>query len=143
VLSAGIIDGRNIWRSDLDAATDLLAGVAKQRGEKLWIAPSCSLLHIPVDLDADTEHDAELKGWLSFAVQKLDELKLLAAALSGNADGGTQAGMLRQRAALQGRRSSTRIHNRAVQERLNASAALSRERLPFTQRIAAQQKKLG
>lgn len=143
VLSAGIIDGRNIWRSDLDAATDLLAGVAKQRGEKLWIAPSCSLLHVPVDLDAETELDAELKGWLSFAVQKLDELKLLAAALSGNADGGTQAGMLRQRAALQGRRSSTRIHNRAVQERLNASAALSRERLPFTQRIAAQQKKLG
>ncbi len=143
VLSAGIIDGRNIWRSDLDAATDLLAGVAKQRGDKLWIAPSCSLLHVPVDLDAETELDAELKGWLSFAVQKLDELKLLAAALSGNADGGTQAGMLRQRAALQGRRSSTRIHNRAVQERLNASAALSRERLPFTQRIAAQQKKLG
>ncbi len=143
VLSAGVIDGRNIWRSDLDAAVALLGAVAKQRGDKLWIAPSCSLLHVPVDLEAETELDAELKSWLSFAVQKLGELKLLAGALSASPDEEVRRGMLRQREALRQRGNSARIHNKAVQERLNASAALTRERVAFSQRIAAQQRKLG
>jgi len=67
VLSAGIINGRNIWRTDLDAAIATLAPVARQLGDRLWLAPSCSLLHVPVDLENETDLDAELKSWLSFA----------------------------------------------------------------------------
>ena len=81
VLSAGIIDGRNIWRTDLDAARDRLAPVAEALGSRLWLAPSCSLLHVPVDLAAEQQLDDELRSWLSFAHQKLEELALLGDAL--------------------------------------------------------------
>lgn len=139
VLSAGIINGRNIWRTDLDAAAALLAPARERLGERLWLAPSCSLLHVPVDLAHETELDAELKSWLSFAVQKLDELKWLAAAVGGTADASTQAALQVQRQALAARGSSRRIHNPAVERRLQAVAEVSRERAPFPQRIAAQQ----
>ncbi len=78
-----MINGRNIWRTDLDEALKVLEPIARQLGERLWLAPSCSLLHVPVDLAAETELDAELKSWLSFAAQKLEELNLLGRALDG------------------------------------------------------------
>ncbi|TCT04076.1 5-methyltetrahydropteroyltriglutamate--homocysteine S-methyltransferase [Paralcaligenes ureilyticus] len=143
VLSAGIINGRNIWRTDLDEARALLAPVKAQLGERLWLAPSCSLLHVPVDLAHEHELDAELKGWLSFATQKLDELRCLAAFLDNTADAGIQAALQAQRVSLQSRRASSRIHNAAVQRRLKGAAELSRNRAPFAQRIARQQKELG
>jgi len=139
VLSAGCIDGRNIWRSDLDAALARLAPLRERLGERLWLAPSCSLLHVPVDLDNETELDGELKGWLSFARQKLQELQALGQAI----DGGQPALLAAQRAALAARRSSPRIHNPAVAERMAQQAALSRTREPFAERIASQQAKLG
>ncbi|MBD3743372.1 MAG: 5-methyltetrahydropteroyltriglutamate--homocysteine S-methyltransferase, partial [Stenotrophomonas sp.] len=80
VLSAGVIDGRNIWRDDLDAALALLRSLNK-RGGDLWIAPSCSLLHLPVDLDAEDKLPQPFKGGMAFARQKLGELHLLAQAL--------------------------------------------------------------
>ncbi|GAB2891392.1 5-methyltetrahydropteroyltriglutamate--homocysteine S-methyltransferase [Paralcaligenes sp. KSB-10] len=143
VLSAGIVNGRNIWRTDLDRARDLLAPLKAQLGDRLWLAPSCSLQHVPVDLDVERELDPELKSWLSFAAQKLDELRWLAASLDGGADAGTQEALQAQRAALQARRESPRIHNAAVQRRLEAVAQLSRDRAPFAQRIKRQQQELG
>ncbi|AOB27449.1 MULTISPECIES: 5-methyltetrahydropteroyltriglutamate--homocysteine S-methyltransferase [Bordetella] len=142
VLSAGVINGRNIWRTDLDAALATLAPVREQLQERLWLAPSCSLLHVPVDLAGETELDAELLGWLSFAVQKLDELSLLGKALDGDADPAVQQGLAVQRAALQARRQSPRIHNPAVAQRMAGQAGVSRERAPFGQRIARQQSEL-
>jgi len=139
VLSAGIVNGRNIWRTDLDAALQALAPVYEQLGERLWLAPSCSLLHVPVDLAGETELDAELRSWLSFAAQKLEELSLLARALSGETDAGVQDALAAQRAALRARRASARIHNPAVARRMAGIEGLSRERAPFTQRIARQQ----
>ena len=129
VLSAGVINGRNIWRTDLDAAAAMLAPIV-QLGERLWLAPSCSLLHVPVDLDNETELDAELKSWLSFAAQKLQELNLLGRALDGATDAATQDALGRQRAALAARRSSTRIHNPAVAARMAAAGGVSRDRAP-------------
>ncbi len=143
VLSAGIVNGRNIWRTDLDAAHEALASVRAALGERLWIAPSCSLLHVPVDLAAETELDAELRGWLSFATQKLDELRWLAKLLDGKLDSEAEQGLAAQRAALQARRTSTRIHNAAVKQRLEAARDVSLERRPFAQRISVQQKALG
>ena len=55
-------------------------------GDRLWLAPSCSLLHVPVDLTNETELDAEIKSWLSFAAQKLQELSLLGRALENATD---------------------------------------------------------
>ena len=143
VLSAGIINGRNIWRTDLDSAIASLAPIKQLLGDRLWLAPSCSLLHVPVDLAHENELDAELKSWLSFAAQKLEELSLLGRALDGATQAAAQEGLARQRAALAARRASTRIHNPAVAQRMAGAAAVSRDRAPFAGRIARQQEQLG
>jgi len=142
VLSAGIIYGRNIWRTDLDAALAALAPARQLLGERLWLAPSCSLLHVPVDLANETDLDAELRSWLSFAAQKLDELGLLGRALADAQAPGVGEALADQRAALQARRQSARIHNPAVGRRMAESNAVTRERAPFAERIARQQQLL-
>ncbi|MCH2241168.1 MAG: 5-methyltetrahydropteroyltriglutamate--homocysteine S-methyltransferase, partial [Aquabacterium sp.] len=81
VLSLGVISGRNVWKTDLSATLAWLEPLAARLGERLWIAPSCSLLHVPVDLGQEAQLDDELKSWLAFAVQKLDELHVLGRAL--------------------------------------------------------------
>ncbi len=146
VLSAGVIDGRNVWRADLDAWRARLAPYAATLGERLWLAPSCSLLHVPVDLSAEDQLDDELKSWLSFARQKLDELSLLARALELGeaADGvaGVADALAVQRRALRTRAESRRIHLPAVQSALREAGGLARGRPPFAQRSAAQQARL-
>lgn len=143
VLSAGVIDGRNIWRTDLDKAREQLSAVASKLGDRLWLAPSCSLLHVPVDLAAETELDPELRSWLSFAVQKLDELAWLAADLDGRSGADVTQALKTQRAALQNRRSSQRIHNDAVQQSLKKANDVSLQRTAFDQRISTQRTKLN
>ncbi|PHV12370.1 5-methyltetrahydropteroyltriglutamate--homocysteine S-methyltransferase [Chitinimonas sp. BJB300] len=81
VLSVGIIDGRNIWKADLDVALDRLSPLYVRLGESLWLAPSCSLLHVPTDLDQETRLTDDIKDGLSFAKQKLAELTTLSRAL--------------------------------------------------------------
>ena len=84
VLSLGLVDGRNVWRTDLTAALARLETVAERRGaERLMIGPSCSLLHVPVDLELETGIDDELRSWLAFAVQKIEELAVLGRGLTG------------------------------------------------------------
>ncbi|RTZ41117.1 5-methyltetrahydropteroyltriglutamate--homocysteine S-methyltransferase [Candidimonas sp. SYP-B2681] len=143
VLSLGVIDGRNVWRTDLDKVHAVVAPLASSLGERLWLAPSCSLLHVPVDLDAEKELDAELRGWLAFAAQKLDELEWLAQSLADNPNPSTLAVLQRQRALLEEKSKSGRIHHPAIQARLATSAKLPRERTPFLQRILVQQKNLN
>jgi 5-methyltetrahydropteroyltriglutamate--homocysteine methyltransferase len=114
VLSLGVIDGRNIWRTDLNAVLDWLEPLAQHLGERLWLAPSCSLLHVPVDLDSEVELDAEVRIWLAFARQKLAELQILGRALrEGRAS--VQAALDANRAALAARRTSARVHDPQVQ----------------------------
>src|SRR6266581_3484830 len=87
VLSLGVIDGRNIWKADLPAALRQVEdGLERAGAAQLWVAPSCSLLHVPIDLDLETKLDTELKGWLAFAKQKLGEVVILARALREGRD---------------------------------------------------------
>ncbi|PWF23234.1 5-methyltetrahydropteroyltriglutamate--homocysteine S-methyltransferase [Corticimicrobacter populi] len=139
VLSAGWISGRNIWRTDLEAAVAALTPIKAALGDRLWLAPSCSLLHVPVDLEQETELDNELKSWLSFARQKLAELNLLARKLDGIDDDATRADWTAQQNALAVRRASARIHNPAVAQRLAESRNVSRDRAAFAARISSQQ----
>ncbi|RQP47383.1 5-methyltetrahydropteroyltriglutamate--homocysteine S-methyltransferase, partial [Burkholderia ubonensis] len=119
VLSCGIVDGRNVWRNDLDRSLARLAAARAQLGERLWIATSCSLLHAPVDLGNEPKLDAELKQWLAFAVQKAREVAVLRDAFVKGRE--VVAGELdASRAAAQARRTSTRIHNPLVQRRVAA-----------------------
>src|SRR5438876_7865255 len=109
-LSAGVIDGRNVWRANLQAQRALLDRAAKTVGEdRLWVAPSCSLLHTPLDLDLETKLDPELKSWLAFAKQKLQEVVALA---NGDRKAVESSGQ-----AAKARRASKRINNAAVQRR--------------------------
>lgn len=77
ILSLGIIDGRNIWRADLSAIFDLITTIQKRVSNPLWIAPSCSLLHTPVDLRVEEKIEAAILPSLAFSVQKIEELAIL------------------------------------------------------------------
>ncbi|MER1968066.1 5-methyltetrahydropteroyltriglutamate--homocysteine S-methyltransferase [Castellaniella sp. GW247-6E4] len=143
VLSLGLIDGRNVWRTDLDAAQALADRAREQIGERLWLAPSCSLLHVPIDLAREAGMDTELKGWLSFAVQKLEELRLLGALVAGAPGPDDLRAAAVQRAAARARRDSPRIHRGDVAGRLLEADSLSRERAPFARRIERQHARLG
>ncbi|MDP3686737.1 MAG: 5-methyltetrahydropteroyltriglutamate--homocysteine S-methyltransferase [Sulfurimicrobium sp.] len=134
VLSLGVIDGRNIWRSDLDAALDDLMEARLRLGQRLWVAPSCSLLHVPVDLAAETALDPEIKSWLAFARQKLDELGTLKQVLGHGVNAAWQELSL-SRAALATRRASTRVHNPQLARRLEALPPdADRRASPFAER---------
>ena len=113
MLSVGAINGRNIWKTDLNATLDWLEPLAKQLGDRLWLAPSCSLLHVPVDLASEEKLDAEIRSWLAFALQKLDELKVLATALNEGRDKVAEA-LAANAAAIHSRRQSPRVNNPAV-----------------------------
>lgn len=117
VLSLGIINGRNIWKTDLDATLDWLEPLAERLGNRLWIAPSCSLLHVPVDLTSEQKLDAEIKSWLAYALQKLDELKVLAKALNQGRSA-VAAELAANQAAITSRRTSPRVTNPAVKAAL-------------------------
>jgi 5-methyltetrahydropteroyltriglutamate--homocysteine methyltransferase len=141
VLSAGIVDGRNIWRTDLDPALATLQPLQAALGDRLWVAPSCSLLHVPVDLAHETKLDDELKSWLAFATQKLDEIALLKRALNGEVQA-VEPQFAAARAAHRTRKHSHRIHNSYVQKRLaKVSDADSRRGGGFSERIARQQER--
>ncbi|WP_286805134.1 MULTISPECIES: 5-methyltetrahydropteroyltriglutamate--homocysteine S-methyltransferase [unclassified Marinimicrobium] len=140
VLSVGIIDGRNIWRTDLRAARETLAELAERLGERLWLAPSCSLLHVPVDLKREQALEPELKSWLAFALQKVDEVVTLAQLLAPEPAPSALAALEASDQSVRSRRESRRVHNPAVQERLSAiSPTDSQRQSRFAQRSAKQQ----
>ncbi len=138
VLSLGVIDGRNIWKTDLNAVLDWLEPLSARLGDRLWIAPSCSLLHVPVDLASEQRLDAEIKSWLAFALQKLDELSVLGQALR---DGRrtVQSALDANRAALASRRASPRVHKPPVQAAVaKISGALGQRVSAYEQRAPRQ-----
>ena len=144
VLSLGVVNGRNVWRCDLDKALAVLQHAHERLGERLWVAPSCSLLHSPVDLGREDALDAELKSWLAFAVQKCEEVAILAHALDQAEAAPVVQALARSRAVQASRAASTRIHKPAVQARVAAiSEKDSQRHSPFATRIARQRARLN
>ena len=119
ILSLGVVDGRNIWRCDLDGALDLLEPAKAMLKERLWIAPSCSLMHSPVDLEQEEALDEELKSWLAFAVQKLREVSTLKKGLLSGVQA-IEAELISANKARASRANSPRIHNPLVKHRVQA-----------------------
>jgi len=117
VLSLGVVDGRNVWRADLQRLLPALERARDAVGpERLWLAPSCSLLHVPIDLALEKKLDPEIRGWLAYAKQKLEEVVALRRALDDGA--GTVAAELDLSAfAAKSRKTSSRIHDPAVKQR--------------------------
>ncbi|MBW7473037.1 5-methyltetrahydropteroyltriglutamate--homocysteine S-methyltransferase [Marinobacter sp. F4218] len=139
-LSLGIIDGRNIWRTDLNRTLDWLEQVHDRLGDRLWLAPSCSLLHVPVDVDIEHKLDADIKSWLAFAVQKLDELDILARALNtGRASVHRQ--LTENARLIRSRQVSGRAHSPAVTDALsNLDGHTGARQAPYRERIDAQRR---
>ncbi|OJT52528.1 5-methyltetrahydropteroyltriglutamate--homocysteine S-methyltransferase [Pseudomonas moraviensis] len=143
VLSLGVVDGRNVWRCDLQNALATLRHAHERLGDRLWVAPSCSLLHSPVDLGREDQLDAELKSWLAFAVQKCEEVAVLAQAVSEPEAPKVLRALAQSRSVQTSRAASPRIHKPAVQARVAAITAKDAQRQsPFAQRIAKQRGKL-
>jgi len=142
VLSLGLIDGRNVWRCHLVQALASAERAHARLGERLWLGPSCSLLHVPVDLTQEPELDAEIKGWLAFAVQKLEELAIVDKGLRLGRD--TIQGELAESDRIaESRARSPRIHLPAVKQRLaQLNEADFRRCSPFAERIALQRQVL-
>ncbi len=142
-LSLGVINGRNIWRTDLETTLDWLEPVHEKLGDRLWLAPSCSLLHVPVDLSSEEKLDPEIRGWLAFATQKLDELNTLASALNHGRTA-VRKQLSDSTAAVNSRKTSARVHNASVRARTaEIRPTLGQRQSPYPERIAAQQQKLG
>ncbi|AOF93120.1 5-methyltetrahydropteroyltriglutamate--homocysteine S-methyltransferase [Sinorhizobium sp. RAC02] len=136
-LSLGVIDGRNVWRADLASLAQRLVPVIARRGVgNIEIAPSCSLLHVPIDTALETALDDELRSWLAFATQKLEEIALLGRH--------AEAGAVEQGGAVATRLTSVRVHDPLVQGRLKALEGTAQTRnLPFGGRQAIQRRRFG
>ncbi len=144
VLSLGIIDGRNIWRADLNRILASIEPVVAKLGrDRLQIAPSCSLLHVPIDLALETGLDSEIRSWLAFSVQKLEELATLGRALArGRA--AVQASLTASDQAAAARKSSPRIHDAKVAARVTGIDATMRRRASvFAERVIVQRERFN
>ena len=142
ILSLGIINGRNVWKTDLVALLDQLAPVYQRLGERLWLAPSCSLLHVPVSLHREDQLDPEVKSWLAFALEKLQELSLLERGLRLGHEAVAEA-LTEHQSAIDSRRQSPRVRNHRVREQLQAiTPELGQRQSPYEQRARQQAESL-
>jgi 5-methyltetrahydropteroyltriglutamate--homocysteine methyltransferase len=119
-LSLGVIDGRNIWKTDLDRALQLVEHAAGKIGsDRILVAPSCSLLHTPEDLEFEKHLDGEMQGWLAFAKQKLEEVAVLEQAVLEGRDRVREA-LDQNRVAMEKKRVSSKIHDPKIKERVGS-----------------------
>ncbi|WP_372987767.1 5-methyltetrahydropteroyltriglutamate--homocysteine S-methyltransferase [Marinobacter sp.] len=118
VLSLGVVNGRNVWKTDLNTTLDWLEPLHSRLEERLWLAPSCSLLHVPVDLEPEDKLDPDIRQWLSFARQKLRELATLATALNHGRSSVARE-LEDNRIAVDTRRQSPRTRNPVLREAMS------------------------
>jgi len=147
-LSLGVVDGRNIWKNDFRQSLDIIEK-AKEKldSSRLLVATSCSLLHSPIDLDAETDDKTlprEVKRWLSFARQKVSEVVTLADLADGKGSYAAQKALHENKADIQDRRTSALTNNAEVQKRLEAvTPEMAKRNSPFSERIRQQHEALG
>ncbi len=143
-LLAGVVDGRNIWKCDLEATSTLIKSITDVvKKEQVLLSTSCSLLHTPFSLKYEEKMDSEIKNWLSYAVEKIDELSLLTALTFEENLSEEQEELLQaNKKANESRRTSALIHDKAVQTRVEERTKLSRDGV-YEERIKIQKEQLG
>jgi 5-methyltetrahydropteroyltriglutamate--homocysteine methyltransferase len=143
-LSLGVVDGRNIWKNNFaDSLKIINKAVEKVGSDNVIIAPSCSLLHSPVDLDSEVELDEEIKSWLAFARQKVKEISVLTKAVNEGED--SVSVILEENAkAHEARKTSSRIHNADVKERAESvTETMFSRKSPYSERAKIQREEIG
>ncbi|WP_051065262.1 5-methyltetrahydropteroyltriglutamate--homocysteine S-methyltransferase [Mycolicibacterium smegmatis] len=138
---AGIVDGRNIWRTDLQSALGTLASLLGSAG-RLAVSTSCSTLHVPYTLDTESDIDAVLRSWLAFGFEKVTEVVALAKGLEHGREA-IAGEVAASNAAVESRRSDQRLHNDDVRERLAAILASGHRRGPAAERRRSQDARLN
>jgi len=146
-ISLGIVDGRNIWKNDFKNSLNLINKAIEKLGEdRVMIAPSCSLLHVPCDLDMETNEKIllpEIKQWMAFAKQKIEEVVVLKRLSVHSGDESAKQLYKHNQEAMHGRKESSRIHNHLVKERTNLIEQYEQmKRKPFPIRKKEQQNHL-
>jgi len=146
-LSLGIVDGRNIWKNDFEKSLAFIQTAVSAIGsDRVFIAPSCSLLHTPFDLDLETDEktlSSEIKQWMAFAKQKVYEIVVLKKLASGNADYQALQQYAENKKAVDTRKTSPLIHHQEVKDRVEVTTEDdTRRNSPFNIRKAEQQKVL-
>jgi len=143
-LSLGVIDGRNIWKNDFEKSLRLIRQATDKIGlERILIAPSCSLLHSPSDLDLENNESvlsSEIKQWMAFAKQKVSETVTLKKLASENPDYSTLLLLAENKKAIESRKTSPLIHNSEVKDRVDVTTEEDAKRnKPFSMRKISQQ----
>lgn len=142
IISLGAINGRNVWKANLNTWLNSLSPVVEKLGDRAWVSTSCSLLHTPVDLEQETDLDPEVQSWLAFAKQKTHEVTLLADALNGHESAIAKCREYSE--AIEARSTSTRVNKPDVQARVNGiTAALAKREENYVQRAKAQKAALN
>ncbi|EUD05635.1 5-methyltetrahydropteroyltriglutamate--homocysteine S-methyltransferase [Providencia alcalifaciens] len=141
VLSLGLINGRNVWKGDLGEKFQRVKPLLGER--TLWVGSSCSLLHSPIDLNDETRLDAEVKSWFAFALQKCEELALLTKTLN-QPTAENIAALETYSSPIRARRTSSRVNNMQVAQRLAAINAKDTERTrPYVERAELQRQRFN
>jgi len=141
-LSIGVIDGRNVWINNLENSLNTIKkAVAELGSDRVIVAPSCSLLHSPVDLAGEDKIDSEIKTWLAFATQKLEELSCLKAIANGEADENNDY-FTANKAAIANRKTSAKVNNQAVQQRVESLQDSDYDRASSYEVRAAKQREI-
>ncbi len=133
ILSLGVVDGRNIWKNDFEQSLAIIQKAIEKLGsERIWIAPSCSLIHSPCDLKNEKQEEVltpEIKQWLAFAKQKVSEVVTLKNVSSEDQDALCQHRLAENKQANASRKSSTLIHNQVVKQRVSSITEKDAKRL--------------
>ncbi|KUH80113.1 MULTISPECIES: 5-methyltetrahydropteroyltriglutamate--homocysteine S-methyltransferase [unclassified Mycobacterium] len=140
LLVAGVVDGRNVWRSDLEAALGTLATLLGSAGH-VAVSTSCSTLHVPYSLDAEPDIDAALRSWLAFGSEKVAEVVTLARGLREGRDA-VSGEVAASNATVEARRADPRLNNGHVRSRISSIVASRAQRGPAEERRAGQQARL-
>ncbi len=145
-LIAGVVDGRNIWKSNINKSVALLEEIAQViPKEKIIVSSSCSLLHVPFTLKYEEKMSSQIKNWLSYAVEKLDEVALISKLFSSGVEGldkEQKEALKANQSANESRTTSKLIHDEAVLKRIGSIEKLEREG-KFEERIKVQRELLG
>ncbi len=143
-LSLGLVDGRNVWRNDLERSLSIARPVVDRLGvERCIVATSCSLLHVPRDLDEETHVDDETRSWLSFAVQKTAEVCTLARGLAHGREAIVED-LERSHEARLSRARSPRVRKDELRAQVRAALENPLDRAaPYAERSALQQERLS
>ncbi|KAJ3330357.1 methionine-synthesizing 5- methyltetrahydropteroyltriglutamate--homocysteine methyltransferase [Blyttiomyces sp. JEL0837] len=151
-VSVGVVDGRNIWKTDLDRAVGWVESIVKFTKDhrldskiEIIVASSCSLLHSPHSVEAEKKagKDLELVDWLAFAVEKVKELSVIGKAVNAGR-AAVQVELAENKKSIENRRNSKRINNAAVQARVKSiTPAMSSRKSPYPARRKVQQQALN